>query len=606
MPKTFADLVAMCRSDATSNAASALQDNAKSHWRYYGGKQFSDAANKRFAELGIIPFSLNQVAPSVDGYAAGVDLDSLEPTVRALDQRSASIEELGTAMLRWGRNSMRFSRVEKEILRTVFIQGVAACHLEVTSNRGRTCWRVNRIAADQLRWDPRATEANFSDTQWRARVVRKTPRELKTDYPEWWAAIRNRWKTDVPPGASSLFDGGESVPSSSSIEVAVVEWRERIVRARVLANPEAMELQAVVAEQLSLHLDDRGWVVDDLDEYVDALEAAGGDYTPEGVERVEFEQYYYAIVVGGEIVQQGPLPENCFRIVVLTGPTLLNWTGDLGYRSIVGDIYAAQDLLNTSLTLMIDTIAGAGKGGLLVPPTGRLSEIQENWAKPRSVTQLDFDPQQVREITSDTGALAPANRLLELAQRAIDTNLGTNSYARGGAGSTGDLRRVSGGALEQVLARADASVKAYIQNFADWRTEVAAVMLAQLVYWPLSEMGTIVDPSLVAPLIEQYPGDELPLGFTVGVQIEMREPGDKADQEVAGQVLSQGLLQQFEALGIMPPPHILLKIVQPVIPTLTANERREWMEHIAYQQQVMQQQAAQQQQEQPTQEVAGG
>jgi hypothetical protein len=335
---------------------------------------------------------------------------------------------------------------------------------------------------------------------------------------------------------------------------------------------------------------------DEVDDFEEIMTMLGQDPGLERATRWSGEVFYYAVVAGSEVIEQGQLPEGCFRIHLACGPPVKLDGGSVTYRSLVDDNYGPQRLLNHTVTGSLVAVGRAVKGLHILAEGEESADFELSGAQPGAAVKLKF-PSEHKFIPSDGSALQPMMQLMDLAKRAMQTRMGTSEFSQGRIPEGDKLTRTSSKALENLLSNADAPVKAYYEAYIEWRLELAMCMIRQITHWSFEDLARMVGVEAVAPLAQMlFPQQSIPSGALWQMEIDLREPQKDTDAQVAASVIGQGILPQLVQLGVGPPPSIIMKIVSPLFASLTKSDKAEWQAFIQ-QQQMQAQQAPPEQQE---------
>lgn len=597
----------MVRTEAEGNLGT-VPSGYKAYWRIYRGDPWEAHELAVFKASSTYPFALNEIAALIDTYVAKLDPESLEPTIEAEDGESAPFQQIGQAFLAKARKNAKVSKVEKSIPRHQFIQGVTGSFCSVYSDNGRMRHRVEILQPEEIRYDSRSMLPNAQDSIWRAFVRGYTAREVRTNMPDVWKKLKKNHldedgKLDqVVTSSQGLFEQGanrQSPRQSSYIELCWIEWKEHrsylLIPTAVLTDYDKAAAHEhgfeITVDGLRLEGDERA----DFEKWMELYQQ---DPALDRATRWEGEAFYYAVVAGSQVLEQGLLPEGCFRIHLACGPPVKLDNGSVTYRSLVDDNYGAQRLLNHTVTGSIVAVGRSIKGLHIISKNeDEDAELELNGSRPGAVVRLSH-PEGHEYISADSAVLTPMMQLVDLAKRSMQTRMGTSDFSQGRIPEGDKLTRTSSKALENLLANADAPVKAYYEAYIEWRLELAMCMLRQITHWDFEDLARMVGPELVAPMAEALaPQTSIPSGALWQIEIDLREPQRDTDAQVAASVVGQGVLPQLIQLGIAPPPRLMVKIVTPLFAGLSKADKLEWESHVEQMQLMQQQQPAQPEQE---------
>lgn len=597
----------MVRVEAESGVG-VVPERYREYWRMYRGEPWEKAELDTFAAARVSPFALNEIAALIDTYVAKLDPESLEPVIAAEDGESLPYLELVTAFLAKARKNAKVGKVEKSVPRHQFIQGVTGTFCSVYSDNGRTRHRVEILQPEEIHYDSRSMLPNAQDSMWRAFVRGYTTREIKFQMPDIWAKLKrdyldaNGKLDEVVTAPQGLFRRSvdRSPRRTSYVEICWIEWKEHRTYL-MIPTPMLTEYDraASVEGGFEITVDGLRLESDEVDDFEEVMELLGQDPGLERATRWSGEVFYYAVVAGSEVIEQGQLPEGCFRIHLACGPPVKLDAGSVTYRSLVDDNYGPQRLLNHTVTGSLVAVGRAVKGMHILGEGEETAEFELSAAQPGAAIKLKY-PELHKFIPSDGSALQPMMQLVELAKRAMQTRMGTSEFSQGRIPEGDKLTRTSSKALENLLSNADAPVKAYYEAYIEWRLELAMCMIRQITHWSFEDLMRMVGPELVAPLAQAlFPQTSIPSGALWQMEIDLREPQRDTDAQVAASVIGQGVLPQLVQLGVGPPPNIIMKIVAPLFASLTKQDKAEWEAHIAAQQQMLMQQPPAEEQEVP-------
>ena len=601
---TFEKLRSMVQHDPETGIGE-VPSGHKRYWKIYRGDQWTDDELARFAATHTHPFSMNEIAALIDTYVAKLDPSALEPILEAEDGESAPFQELGTAFLVKARKIARVERVEKQVPRHQFIQGVTATFCAVVSDNGRLRHRVDILNAEEIRYDSRAMLPNAADSLWRAFVRTYTLRELRLREPSLWATLKKGFMTSdgklddvVTTSSQTLFtpSGMSGMTRSQSIELCWIEWREHR-KYLLIPTAQLTELDIAAAEEHSFTITVDGLRLesDEIDLFEEWMANYGApDDLSQRSTRGEGEAFYYAIVAGAEVLEQGQLDEGCFRIHLCCGPPVKRSDGGMTYRSLVDDTYGPQRLLNHSVTTAITGVGRGIKGAHVISDQEDAdTDFEMRGGIPSAIWRLKA-PEQHKYLPFDSKVIEPAMALVDLAKRAMNTRMGSSEFSQGRVPEGDKLTRTSSKALDTLLTNADAPVKAYYEAFVEWRIELSLCMLRQITHWSFEDMAKMLGMELVFPLAQALaPRQTIPSQALWQIEIGLHEPQKDTDAAVAASVIGQGILPQLAQLGVPMPPEVIIKVVEPIFRSLSKQDLTAWKAYIQQMQMQQQQQAGQ-------------
>lgn len=573
-------------------------EKRQEYWDLYAGENcFTRQELEAFRAVQVTEFSLNKVAPIIDGYIATLDPMSLEPVIDAEDAATIPLVDLANAFLGKSRKASKVGNVEEQVPLHFMITSVAASMSTVVSDNGRTKHRVEMLRPEEVRWDPRAVEPNAEDALWFARISSYNTRELKLKLPRIWQRVKKGRSSEqieeLFTTTETLFCNAEGKGSKRAyIEVVTFEWRE--LRSYMMIPHPLSEYDTAAAQEHSFEITVDGLKLenDEVDQFAEWMGLYGQDPGFERARDWQGEAYYYAIVVGNEIVESGQLDEGCFRIQLCCGPEISTGPSRVKYRSICGDLAAPQKLTNHALTSELTTISKMSRGvhavkrGALGQP-----EMMRRFSTPGAVIEMDDPANDYKNISPDMSVLEPTLAVLQIAAEAMDQRMGTSTLSRGNVASGDKVTRTSAKTVETLLERADAPVKAYYARYMRWRASLAKCMCQQITHWTFEELAKMLGPETVMPIAQMYGTMSVPSGALWQVSIDLREPQRRQKAQIAADVLGQGLLPQLQQLGLPLPPDIIMELVLPLF-SLTEMQVERWKMSVQQAQAMQQMQAA--------------
>lgn len=162
--------------------------NAKTHRRYYDGKQWSEEEKAAKRSRREPAFAINRVRPGVEGMVGVVERGKSDPRAYPRNPQDENASEVATDTLRYVADINRWHQDKLKGFRNMLVEGTAAAIVEVDA---KLEVRIRRIRFEEFFYDPHSREPDFSDASYMGCAKWQYVADVAAVYPEFADRLRD-------------------------------------------------------------------------------------------------------------------------------------------------------------------------------------------------------------------------------------------------------------------------------------------------------------------------------------------------------------------------------------------------------------------------------
>lgn len=597
----------------------------------YSTEQWPEGDRLRNQNRNLPSLAINMIAPVVELVTGTEITGRLRAKPFPLHPANAGFcEVLEEAMRHMDERSMA-ELEETRAFRSQFAHGLGCIQtsFEMEDEDGQQYTKA-AVPLYEMVWDPTARKSNLRDRMGQMHGYWISHDHLREQYPDAAERILNneelKGSTPIGYGWTSVVQQNLWNNTDANATFCVrYEWKERktIWVTRMIAEDfMAQVAQAVMGGQLPVEQipailqqaprTEKRLDKDEWKQYAALYQKMLGAALPsEDWKRRRTWCYYYALIVGSEVVENDEIPTRRFMFDFFTGvpvdlPARTDWTG------LVDRMRDGQEWSNRIMLLALIMGAAAVKGFWLLDEAlgpQKVAEFENKAAVPGATLTLPsrfFDPSRpgYKFEPPQPSGLSAFQGLLELAQESSLTGVGMN---RATLGQIPDLKRVSGVVVTSVTQSANLQLATYMDSVRTGRIEGGKQALTILLrYFDEEGLAKIVgmnawdviegqiDPTTGEPMPPQYvpkvpPKDQWAAIGDFEVKIDESPAGTTALTEFFQLLMEHGLAQFMMQSGWLPP-EIFIQLIPANF--VAGSIKNEWLQKLTAMQAAQQQQPA--------------
>lgn len=430
-------------------------EEARTDFEMYGPGHHWDENDLDWARERQYPtLEMNQIWSIVNAPSSSEIVNRFEPKYLPRSPEDQDLADKTTQIARYVRQQAGAEFVDSGAFRDALICGMGAADWYFDETLGTEgLIQCNRIPIEEMIWDPAARKQNLEDARWIVRGVWMDVDEYKVLFPDADLPTAGdggkttgmyMWGRSGRPGRPNaetsryLMRGGKFyIPEKRT--VLVFEMQDWITENEwQVVDPMTGETTTLSQEQY-----------DELRE----IRSETGDGTPPGIPRRK--RVYRRTFYGGtRLIRQEEIPTDGFTINVMT--CFEDQTEDgMRWFGIVRPLRDPQQVANRGFSQVVHMLATNPKGVMLhegdVFEDPRQAEVE--WARANGRIEVTPGSLQDGRIQIIEGKYPQDfERITQFCLNAVPRIAGIDpTFMGSAAGSGGDLRRVSGTALSQVL-----------------------------------------------------------------------------------------------------------------------------------------------------------
>lgn len=524
MPENSTDTAATATSDIEalfadrykdgSDWASEYHKDARVDFELYGGHQWADKDVTWGKSTQYPTLTLNQIWSIINAPSSSEIVNRFEPKYLPRSPEDQGLSDKTTQVARYIRQQAGAEFVDSGVFRDSLICGMGAADWYFDETKGNEgLIQTARIPIEELIWDPAARKQNLEDARWIIRGRWIDVDEYEALFPDAPIPI-----SSGPPTGEGVAGGMYMWGRSSKHVTTPIGYTGPSVRHGFYMPSK----RSVLVFEMQDWITEREWtVVDEMtgetltltdDEYkeLSKIREESGDGRPMASPRMR-RRYRRTVFGGTEMIQQEEIPADGFTIKILTcfedqTPEGMRWFG------LVRPLRDPQKVANRGFSQVVHILATNPKGVMLhegdVFENPREAEIQ--WARPNGRVEVKPGALQDNRIQIIKGDYPDDfERITQFCLNAVPRIAGIDPYFMGSGG--GDLRRVSGQALSQVLQQGQMMLSIPFDGLRKFRLDQGALLLDFMrVFMPeQTTMRVVGDMSGPAPEFVEFLRGEL-------------------------------------------------------------------------------------------------
>lgn len=486
-----------------SDYCSEYHTQVRTDFELYGGHHW-DQKDLDWGKQSQYPcLTLNQIWSIVNAPSSSEIVNRFEPKFLPRSPEDQDLSDKTTQVARYIRQQAGAEFVDSGVFRDALVCGMGAADWYYDETKGKEgLIQTARIPIEELIWDPAARKQNLEDARWIIRGRWLDVDEYQALFPD--APIP---AASGPPTGEGVAGGMYMWGRSSKHVTTPIGYTGPSVRSGFYMA----EKRSVLVFEMQDWITERQWtVVDQMtgetlvlddDEYKELkkISEESGDGIPMASPRMK--RVYRRTIFGGtEMISQEEIPADSFTIKVLTcfedqTPEGMRWFG------LVRPLRDPQKVANRGFSQVVHILATNPKGVMLhegdVFENPREAEIQ--WARPNGRVEVKPGALQENRIQIIKGDYPDDfERITQFCLNAVPRIAGIDPYFMGQSG--GDLRRVSGTVVSQVMQQGQMMLSIPFDGLRKFRIDQGALLLDYMrVYMPeqatMRVLGDTAGPS---------------------------------------------------------------------------------------------------------------
>lgn len=429
-------------------------DEARTDFEMYGPGHHWNEKDREWAEKRQYPtLEMNQIWSVVNAPSSSEIVNRFEPKYLPRSPEDQDLADKTTQIARYVRQQAGAEFVDSGVFRDALICGMGAADWYFNEELGSEgLIQTSRIPIEDMIWDPAARKQNLEDARWVIRGVWMDVDEYKVLFPGadlprasdgkntgmyMWGRSGRPGRGDAETTRYLALSGTFYIPEKRTVLVfEMQDW---------ITETEWRVVDPMTGETLVLSQEE----YDELRQ----IRSDTGDGTPPGIPRRK--RVYRRTFFGGtQLIAQEEIPTGGFTIKVLT--CFEDQTEDgMRWFGIVRPLRDPQRVANRGFSQAVHILATNPKGVMLhegdVFEDPRQAEVE--WARANGRIEVTQGALQDGRIEIIEGKYPQDfERITQFCLNAVPRIAGIDpTFMGSAAGSGGDLRRVSGTALSQVL-----------------------------------------------------------------------------------------------------------------------------------------------------------
>lgn len=462
-----------------SEWAGEQHEQAREDTRMYAGKQWGEEDEKWGQRTQFPTLTLNQIWSMVNAVSSSEIVNRFEPKFLPRSPEDQELADKVTQVARYIRQVAGAEFVDSGTFRDALITGIGVAdwyYDETAGEEGEL--RTNRIPLESVIWDPSARKQNMEDARWVIRGTWMDVSEFQALFPD----------TDLPPAGEGQTPGmamwGRSgQPGGPNSDILRYHGEGK-------AGFYVPERRSVLVFEMQDWVTETEWRVTDpltgetltldqdrFEEYQKIrsdTDSANG--VPAGIPRTK-RVYRRSIFAGMNLIRQEEIPAKSFTIKFLTcfedqQEDGMRWFG------LVRPLRDPQKVANRGFSQVVHILATNPKGVLMhegeVFEDPREAELQ--WARPNGRIEVVEGALQEGRIHIEKGSYpAEFERITQFCLNAVPRIAAIDPFFMGSSG--GDLRRVSGTAVAQVMQQGQMMLSIPFDGLRKFRIDQGRVLM---------------------------------------------------------------------------------------------------------------------------------
>lgn len=488
-------------------------EDFRQSFRYYAGHQYTDDETERADDVGYPNLVINQLLSTINAPSSSEIVNRREPKYLPRSQEDQALADKTTRVARYIRQKAGAEFVDSDTFRDALICGVGACDWYFDPTLGESGRiQTKNIPIDQVVIDPSARAKNATDARWIIRGMWMEEKEYEAMFP-------GAPRPSVGPGNNDgMFMWGRVTGGSNS--PFEYEGSADGGKQSGFYDPDK---GAVLVFEMQDYTIEREWVVFDEetgknvrftdDEFEKFKREIEGTDEPRPEAKPKLKRHYRRTFFGGNTpIRQEKIHTNGFSIKFITcfedkQEDGVRWFG------FVKPLIDPQFVANKGYSQIVYSLAHGPKGTVLHEEGvfENQRDAENKWAGTGGFVQVRSGALQDGRIQ------VLENKYPDDFERITTLSLGVMSNVSGidphfmGQAGTGDLRRVSGTALSQVLQQGQLMLSIPFDSLKKYRQEQGDLLLDYMRTYITSEqsMRVVGEADPAGPQFLEFVGSEL-------------------------------------------------------------------------------------------------
>lgn len=469
---------------------------AREDFRLYGNHQWDDKDLDWGRKTQYPCLTLNQIFSLINAPSSSEIVNRYEPKYLPRSPEDQDLADKTTQVARYIRQQAGAEFVDSGAFRDSLICGMGFADWwfdETKGSEGQL--QTKRIPIEEVIWDPAARKQNLEDARWIVHGVWMDLDEYRVLFPD-----APTPESGSPAGSETIEAGMFMWGRSSSHVTTPIGYQEGANKGFYLPGKRTVlvfEMQDWITEAEYKVVDEMTGetITLDQDQFEEWRKIRGGDLSADGVPLFyrRMRRVYRRSIFGGmHLIKQEEIPADRFTIQALTcfedqTEEGMRWFG------LVRPLRDPQKIANRGFSQIIHILATNPKGVMLhegdVFANPREAEIQ--WARPSGRIEVTNGALQDNRIQIIKGQYPDDfERITSFCLNAVPRIAGIDpTFMGSSAGSGGDLRRVSGTALSQVLQQGQMMLSIPFDGLRKFRMDQGQLLLDLMrVFMPEEQM----------------------------------------------------------------------------------------------------------------------
>lgn len=582
------------RYDEGSDWAEQQHSEFRKDIDYYRLEQWSDSDKAYANERNYPPLTLPVSWSLINAVSSNEIVNRFEPKYLPRSPEDQDLADKTTAIARYIRQQAGAEFEDTGAFRDMVVCGVGVTEWffnETIGESGRI--QVARVPVEEIIWDPASRKQNLQDSRWLIRGRWISLDDYRVMFPD----------ADLPETA----EGATGANSQSSMYMwgrgtkKVLDSPIGYTGARARKGFYVPDRRSVLVFEMQDWITETEWAV--LDEQTGetltlddeqyreltriSREAESGIPVATPRRKRTYRRTFFS---GFDLVAEEEMPFDLFNYLFLTGfedqrPEGMQWFG------MMKPLRDPQNIANKGFSQIIHILSTNPKG-VILHETGVFEDPQKaeiNWSRPSGMVEVRAGALSNGEIRIEKGEYpADMERITEFSLGAVYRVSGIDpTFLGSSAGSGGDLRRVSGTALSQVLQQGQMMLSIPFDSLRRYRMDQGRLLLSLMrTFLPERESIRILGDasSGATPQFVEFIRDELDdVSFDLVVGDIPISPSQQ--EELWRSLTDSGALQPMIENGLVTP-----KMIARIMPNIPEDVRQEMIQNAEAQEQAMQQQ----------------